>query len=242
MKKPALILSLFATLLLGACSPTTTEQKPVESSTSESTLPADNASVDNIPSSEQLPVNTDYIVINDNVPQFSDLAIANTEPYTYYSPLDELGRTGQAHAYLDPSMMPDTDRSNISDIYPSGWKQGNYDTIDNGGWLYNRSHLIGYQLAGDDNPENLLTGTRQFNVDGMLPFENYVANHVETTSDPVIYRVTPVYDDDNLLSHGVQMEAYSPLDDGESVMLNVFIPNQQEGIQIDYTNGSHTQK
>lgn len=191
------------------------------------------------PSVEDLPSIGTYSVLNNNVPQFSNDDLTATEPYATFSPFDSLGRTGPAQGLLHESLMPAQDRGSISHIYPTGWNQGKYDHIDNGGWLYNRSHLIGYQLTGNDAPQNILSGTRQFNVDSMLPFENYVANYVEETADPVLYRVTPIYQNNNLLAHGVQMEGYSPQDDGDSIQFNIFVPNVQDGVEINYATGEH---
>ena len=135
--------------------------------------------------------------------------------------------------------MPTQKRGDISSVKPSGWINKKYDTsLVDGGYIYNRCHLIGHQLAGEDaNKENLITGTRYFNVDGMLPFENMIADYVKETNNHVLYRVTPIYDGDDLVAKGVQMEAYSVEDDGEGVMFNVFVYNVQPGIEIDYATG-----
>ena len=135
--------------------------------------------------------------------------------------------------------MPTQKRGDISSVKPSGWLNKKYDTsLVDGGYIYNRCHLIGHQLAGEDaNERNLITGTRYFNVDGMLPFENMIADYVKETNNHVLFRVTPVYDGDNLVAKGVQMEAYSVEDDGEGVMFNVFVYNVQPGIEIDYATG-----
>jgi len=239
MLKALLALSLVG--LLSGCSEVeqladdfSTDDQPVTAHNEDS-----NAQLSDIPEPGDLPVGQDYIIINDNTPDFSNEALQNTEPFTDFEPLDNLNRTGTATGYLTPELMPAEQRSDISDVEPTGWKQKKYSHISNNGWLYNRSHLIGYQLSGDDDNENLLTGTRQFNVDGMLPIENYVADYIERTGNPVLYRVTPHYKGDNLLSHGVQMEAYSPTDDGV-VEFNVFVPNQQESTVIDYATGDST--
>lgn len=249
MLRKHLFLSFTTLVFLTACSseampaPLTDSESAISFDTTEQVKPSESiegTTAENLPNATDLPLNSVYIEINNNIPVFSDDEIANNEPYANFSTLDSLGRSGTALAYLDTSLMPDSERGSISSIYPSGWDQGNYDTIDSGGWLYNRSHLIGHQLTGDDDPENLITGTRQFNVDGMLPFENYVAQYIETTEKPVLYRVTPIYEGNNLLPHGVQMEGYSPLDDGEGIQFNIFVPNQQNGITINYADGSHS--
>ena len=233
MKIHSVLLLTLSALFLAACEPTDTSipWPDLKESTEQSAT--------GIPGADELPIDTDYVVLNNNVPDFTNDQLENTEPYAAFAPFDHLGRTGQSEALLDYTLMPEEQRGDISDVYPSGWDQGNYDNIDSGGWLYNRSHLIGHQLLGRDDAENLLTGTRQFNVDGMLPFENTVADYIEQTENTVMYRVTPVYDGNNALAHGVQMEAYSNMDDGAGVQFNVFIPNQQDGIQIEYATGSH---
>lgn len=235
-----LLLAFSVGFVLSGC--TELEQLAEEELSAEETqeIAAPKTQTPGIPTPDTLPLTRDYVIINDNIPEFSNEALQTTEPFTAFEPLDELGRTGTAIGYLTPELMPAKDRSDISDIQPTGWNQNNYDFITNGGWLYNRSHLIGHQLTGEDNPENILTGTRQFNAEGMLPIENYVADYIETTENPVLYRVTPHYQGDNLLSHGVQMEAYSPRDDGV-IEFNVFVPNQQDDVRIDYQTGENTQ-
>lgn len=177
-----------------------------------------------------------YAVINGNVPSFSKSDMT-TKSYEDYSPLDGLGRCGVAEANIGRDLMPTEKRESISSVKPSGWKSERYDFVD-GGYLYNRCHLIGFQLAGENaNDRNLITGTRYLNVDGMLPFENMVADYVKETGNHVLYRVTPVYKGDNLVAEGVLMEAKSVEDDGESVCFNVFCYNNQPGVTIDYATG-----
>lgn len=178
-----------------------------------------------------------YVEINNNIPYF-DESEYTTEGFEKYSELDSLGRCGVAYANIcEETMPPDGDeRGDISSVKPTGWVQAKYD----GSYLYNRCHLIGYQLSDeDDNELNLITGTRYFNVDGMLPFENMVADYINNVNEDghVLYRVTPIYEGDNLLATGVEMEAYSIEDDGESVCYNVFVYNVQPGIVIDYATG-----
>ena len=151
--------------------------------------------------------------------------------------MDELGRCGVAEACIGIDLMPTEDRGAIGQIKPSGWHTVKYDIVD-GKYLYNRCHLIGFQLTGENaNEKNLITGTRYFNVEGMLPFENMVADYVKETENHVMYKVTPVYDGDNLVAKGVIMEAYSVEDKGEGISFNVFVHNVQPGIVIDYKTG-----
>ena len=155
-----------------------------------------------------------------------------------YSPLDYLNRCGYAMACVGQESMPTEERGSIGQIKPSGWHTVKYDCVD-GKYLYNRCHLIGYQLTGENsNEQNLITGTRYMNVEGMLPFENVVADYIEETGNHVLYRVTPIFDGNNLLARGVQMEALSVEDGGEGVCFNVYVYNSQPGVQIDYTDGS----
>ncbi|MGN1304568.1 MAG: DNA/RNA non-specific endonuclease [Oscillospiraceae bacterium] len=178
-----------------------------------------------------------YVELNDNVPSFkkSDLT---TKAFEKYSKLDKLGRCGAAYANVCTETMPTEERGNIGMIKPSGWQTVKYDNVD-GKYLYNRCHLIGYQLTAENaNEKNLITGTRYMNVEGMLPFENKVADYVEDTGNHVLYRVTPIFKGDNLLASGVQMEAYSVEDKGKGVSFNVYCYNVQPGITIDYKDGS----
>lgn len=178
-----------------------------------------------------------YAVINDNIPTFSKDEIT-TESFEYYSELDDLGRCGPASACIGVDLMPTEERGSIGQVKPSGWQMAKYDIVD-GKYLYNRCHLIGYQLSGENaNEKNLITGTRYLNVDGMLPFENMVADYVRETEYHVMYRVTPVFEGDNLLAAGVRMEAYSVEDSGEGISFNVFVYNRQPGVAIDYATGN----
>ena len=178
-----------------------------------------------------------YVVIDDNVPHFSADEMTTTS-YEQYSDLDVLGRCGMAMACIGEDIMPTEDRTSIGSVKPSGWQSVQYDIVS-GTHLYNRSHLIGFQLTGENaNKENLVTGTRYMNVDGMLPFENMVADYVKETGDHVMYRVTPLYEGTNLVAHGVQMEGYSVEDEGEGVSFNVYVYNNQPGITINYADGT----
>lgn len=178
-----------------------------------------------------------YVTINDNVPQFLETDMSTTS-YEYYSDLDNLGRCGVVYACIGRDIMPTEERGEIGMVKPSGWHTVKYPDIIKDLYLYNRCHLIGYQLAGENaNTKNLITGTRYMNVDGMLPFEDKIADYVKETGNHVVYRVTPVFDGDNLLASGVQMEAKSVEDNGEGILFNVFCYNVQPGIIIDYTSG-----
>ena len=161
----------------------------------------------------------------------------STEAREFYSELDLLGRCGVVEAVLGIELMPTEDRGSIGQVKPSGWKTVKYDNVE-GKYLYNRCHLIGFQLSGENaNEKNLITGTRYMNMEGMLPFENMVADYIRETKNHVMYRVTPVFEGDNLVAYGVQMEAKSVEDDGEGICFNVFAYNVQPGIKIDYATG-----
>lgn len=178
-----------------------------------------------------------YIEINNNIPYFSEIDLT-TEPFESYSDLDELGRCGTAYANICIDIMPTEERGEIGQIRPSGWHTVKYDDIIDGNYLYNRCHLIGYQLAGENaNEKNLITGTRYMNVDGMLPFENMVADYVIESGNHVIYRVTPIFEGNNLLASGVLMEAESVEDKGSGILFCVYVYNVQPGIIIDYASG-----
>ena len=179
-----------------------------------------------------------YAVINDNQPNFSASELS-TAGYEKYSELDSLGRCGVALASCGKDTMPgaNEERGSISSIKPSGWVQAKYDGIS-GGYLWNRCHLIGWQLSAENaNRKNLITGTRYMNIEGMLPFENMVADYVKETDQHVMYRVTPVFEGDNLLAAGVLMEGKSVEDNGEGVLFCVFAYNVQPGVSIDYATG-----
>lgn len=179
-----------------------------------------------------------YVVINGNVPEF-DLEEYGDLEFEIYSPLDSLGRCGVAFANISLLTMPTEERGEIGMIKPSGWHTVRYDFID-GKYLYNRCHLIGFQLAGENaNEENLITGTRYLNVEGMLPFENMVDDYVDETGNHVLYRVTPIYEGDNLVAAGVQIEALSVEDGGAGIQFNVFVYNVQPGVVIDYATGEN---
>lgn len=177
-----------------------------------------------------------YVVLNNNVPDF-DESDYTTESFEEYSELDSLGRCGVAFANICKETMPkeDDERESISSVKPSGWVQKKY----NGEYLYNRCHLIGYQLTNENaNKQNLITGTVYLNIEGMLPFENEIAQYIEDNPDNhVLYRVTPIFDGDNLVASGVQLEAFSVEDKGKGICFNVYCYNVEPGIIIDYKTG-----
>ena len=186
-----------------------------------------------------------YVQLNGGTPFFTE-ADYTTKAYENYSELDSLGRCGVVMACLGKETMPakDEDRESINNVTPSGWVQKKYDAdIVSGGWLYNRCHLIGWQLSAEnDNERNLITGTRYFNAgnkeeQGMLLFENMVADYIKETGNHVLYRVTPIYEGNNLVASGVLMEGYSVEDSGEGICFNVYFYNVQPGIVIDYATG-----
>lgn len=177
-----------------------------------------------------------YVAINGNVPFFTREEYT-ADSYEFYSELDSLGRCGVAEACIGLDIMPTEDRGSIGSVKPSGWHSVKYDIVD-GKYLYNRCHLIGFQLAGENaNPKNLITGTRYLNIEGMLPFENLVADYVQETENHVLYRVTPIFEGEELVARGVVMEGWSVEDDGDGVCFCIFAYNAQPGITIDYTTG-----
>lgn len=178
----------------------------------------------------------EYVYLNDNHPNFEEEYFSQTS-FEQYSDLDLLGRAGRAFANIGIDLMPTEERGSIGMIKPSGWNQAKYDFID-GKYLYNRCHLIGYQLTGENaNEKNLITCARQMNTGAMLDFENQVANYIKKTHHHVLYRVTPIYQGTNLLASGVQMEAFSIEDNGKGIQFNVYVYNVQDKIEIDYATG-----
>ena len=199
-------------------------------SSAEQTTSIQSVSVEDIPAY----TNSPYVVINENVPDF-DLS-KEKDSYQIYSELDDLGRTLGAEACLSKDMMPTEERNSISSIHPSGWHSIQDDSIP-GGSLYNRCHLIAYQLTGVNDERNLITGTRYLNVEGMLPFEEMVADYIRETDNHVLYRVTPYYEVDNLVASGVFMEAYSLEDKGDGICFHVYCYNVMPSVEIDYKTG-----
>ncbi len=177
-----------------------------------------------------------FVVLNENIPNFTQEEYT-TESYERYDDLDALNRCTLTVACIGKDLMPTEDRGNIGQVKPTGWVTAKYDFVD-GKYLYNRCHLIGFQLTGENaNERNLITGTRYMNVDGMLPFENMVADYIKETGNHVLYRVIPVFEGDNLVAHGVTMEAWSVEDNGEGICFNVYVYNVQPGVEIDYASG-----
>lgn len=177
-----------------------------------------------------------YITIHNNEPDFTEKEL-ETDVFESYSELDEKNRCGTAEASIGEELMPEEERGSIGQIKPSGWHTVKYDNVD-GKYLYNRCHLIGYQLTAENaNEKNLITGTRYMNVEGMLPFENMVADYIKETDYHVRYRVTPIFEGDNLVASGVEMEAESVEDGGKGISFHVYVYNVQPGIEIDYATG-----
>ncbi len=199
----------------------------------------ENETVVNVLNLDEIPEfneNTPYVTINNNQPNFEEKYFS-TESFESYSELDSLGRCGTAFANIGIDIMPTEDREPIGQVKPTGWHTVKYDFVD-GKYLYNRCHLIGYQLTAENaNEKNLITGTRYMNVEGMLPFENQVAEYVKNTSNHVLYRVTPIFKNNNLLASGVQIEAESVEDKGAGILFNVYVYNNQPNVKIDYLTG-----
>lgn len=217
LSRLCLALSLLCALLLSGCA-----QEPAARTQSSVTL-------DSIPAYDGSP----WVELNQNTPNFDPDALTQ-EAFEEYGPLDSLGRCTTAWANVCQELMPTEDRESISSVTPTGWINREYD----GEYLYNRCHLIGFQLTGENaNEQNLIAGTRYLNVEGMLPFENMVADYVKETGNHVLYRVTPIFDGDNLVASGVEMEAQSVEDQGEGICFHVYCYNVQPGVTIDYATG-----
>lgn len=179
-----------------------------------------------------------YTVIKDNVPDFTEEEKSCTDAFEYYGDLDTLGRCTVTFANVCPQTQPTEKRGTIGQVRPSGWHTVKYNDLIDGNYLYNRCHLIGYQLTGENaNVSNLITGTRYLNVEGMLPFEDMVDDYVDETGNHVLYRVTPIFKGDELVARGVRMEAWSVEDAGTGICFDVFCYNVQPGIVIDYATG-----
>lgn len=180
-----------------------------------------------------------YVELNGNVPEFSESEKTYSESFEEYGRLDSLGRCTYAVSCIGKDLMPTEKRGSIGSVKPSGWHISKYDFVD-GKYLYNRCHLIGYQLTAENaNERNLITGTRYLNVEGMLPFENDVADYIEITNNHVYYKVTPIFEGNNLVANGVQMQAYSVEDNGQGISFNVYCYNVQPGVAIDYATGDN---
>lgn len=233
-KSTCAALFLALSLLLTACSvEITTLPQDSEAATSSAENDKDIiASVEDVPKYSGDP----YVVINNNEPSFPDKDMTK-KSFETYSKLDDLGRCGVAYANVGVDLMPTQKRGDIYMVRPTGWHSVQYDFVE-GKNLYNRCHLIGYQLTAENaNERNLITGTRYLNTKGMLPFENLVADYVKETRNHVLYRVTPIFKGNNLVASGVQMEAKSVEDNGEGVLFNVYAYNVQPGVTIQYSTG-----
>lgn len=209
-------------------------------STTEQTQPTTNASNDfpfelsDIPRYSGSP----FCEVNNNKPYFQSVELT-TDSFRRFSELDSLGRCGVAFACIGTDSLPTEERGAIGMIKPTGWHTERYDDLIKDKYLYNRCHLIAFELSGENaNPQNLITGTRYMNVEGMLPFENRVCDYVENSNNHVMYRVTPVFEGDNLVAHGVLMEGYSVEDSGTGICFNAFCYNVQPYIEIDYADGT----
>ena len=230
-KSIALFIALLAMIFTVACGDIDALSQATQQTSSSSVI-----TIESIPEYAGEP----YIVLNNNEPDF-DEEYFTTESFETYSDLYSLGRCGVAFANVGKDIMPTEERGSISQVKPTAWHSVKYDCVD-GKHLYNRCHLIGFQLTGENaNEKNLITGTRYLNVVGMLPFENMVADYVKETNNHVLYRVTPVFEGDNLLAKGVQIEAESVEDNGEDILFNVFCYNNQPGIVLDYKTGESKQ-
>lgn len=226
---PVAVLLLLLALLFGGCSYVQSglDTQAVQENTQKSYESTD------IPAY----AGNSFVILDDNKPAFSKQDRERTDAFETYSDLDELGRCGVAYANICKELMPTEERGAIGMVKPTGWHTVKYDNVE-GKYLYNRCHLIGYQLAGENaNEKNLITGTRYLNVTGMLKFEDQVADYVKATDHHVLYRVTPVFEGDNLVATGLEMEAYSVEDCGKGVSFHVFVYNIQPGITIDYATG-----
>lgn len=232
MRSKSLKLLLFALFL--AASGLSTLLAPQMDSRPDWAHSAEQVTLETIPEFSDSP----YVVINNNIPFFEEKDYT-TQAFEYYSPLDELGRCGPAYANICWEIMPTEDRESIGQVKPSGWQTAKYDFVD-GKYLYNRCHLIGFQLSGENaNQENLITGTRYLNVQGMLPFEDAVDNYVDETGNHVLYRVTPIFEGDELVARGVLLEGWSVEDEGTGICFNVYCYNNQPGVTIDYATGDN---
>ena len=230
-----LAILLAALLMITGCDLLTLPEDTTSPVTTAPTGPDNAATLDDIPEFSGYP----YVILNENTPAFTAAEIEEARAsYEYFSELDTLGRCGVVHASVGQDIMPTEERGSIGMVKPSGWQTAKYDIV-NGKYLYNRCHLIGFQLTGENaNERNLITGTRYLNIEGMLPFENMIADYVKDTDNHVLYRVSPVYVGNELVARGVVMEAYSIEDEGDGICFHVFAYNVQPGIVINYQNGT----
>ena len=213
--------------------PSTPQEQQAESTTPIEITTASPFSLSDVPAYS----GKAYTSVNGNVPYFTASELT-TLSFETYSDLDSLGRCGVTYACIGQDLMPTEERGSIGMVKPTGWHTVRYDDLVDGKYLYNRCHLIGYQLTGENaNTKNLITGTRYLNIEGMLPFENMVADYIQETNNHVLYRVTPIFEGDNLVADGVLMEGYSVEDKGSGISYCVFAYNVQPGIEIDYATG-----
>lgn len=244
MKILKLLMAFILCITLVGCQTTTNQNSGENTNISQNSNIDDNRdkgiTLDNLPEYPGEP----FVALYNNVPDFDNEIDKAKKSFETYSDLDSLGRCGVAYANIGKDLMPTDKRGDISSVKPTGWINKKYDTsLVDGGYIYNRCHLIGHQLAGEDaNEKNLITGTRYFNVEGMLPFENMVADYVKETNNHVLYRVTPIYTDENLLADGVLMEAESVEDKGKGISYCVYVYNVQPGIKINYETGDSSAK
>lgn len=233
----ALLIAGVMAVSLAGCQSTDNSSNKESTQSEQSSKGSTNSSTKSV-SSDNIP---DFsgnmtVVVDNNNPDFTSKDLT-TKSYESYSNLDSEGRCQAAQACVGKDIMPKGKRGAIGMVKPTGWHTVKYDKVD-GKYLYNRCHLIAYQLTGENaNSKNLITGTRSFNVDGMLPYEEMVGDYVRETGNHVLYRVTPVFDGDDLVAKGVQMEAMSVEDKGEDIKFNVFVYNVQDGVKIDYETG-----
>ena len=239
---PALLMALALTLLCACAAPQ--PPAPIQQNPAQSGAAAEKAEEKGESGAfflEDMPeyAGEPYVVVNDNVPYFTEDDLT-TESFEYYDELDAFNRCGVTIACVGQDLMPTEERGSIGQVKPTGWQTVKYENVD-GKYLYNRCHLIGFQLTGENaNERNLITGTRAMNVDGMLPFENMVADYVKETENHVLYRVTPIFVEEEMVARGVLMEAVSVEDKGEGVEFCVYVYNNQPGILIDYATGEST--
>ena len=234
MKLKITALILAAALLLCSCKKADISQvtSPGQSEAGITVNKAVGLEAEDIPDYSGKP----YIVINKNTPDFKQSEL-KAKPYEHYAELDRYGRCRESVACIGKELMPKDERETISEVKPTGWHSIRFSFID-GESLYNRCHLIGFQLTGENaNEKNLITGTRYLNIEGMLPFENMTAEYIRETGNHVLYRVTPIYSGTELVARGVQMEAYSVEDVGRGLCFNVFCYNVQPNVKIDYKTG-----
>ena len=222
-----MIACLVVALSLSGCATAEMSQNETTAATTE--VQADIPAYNGIP----------YIQLQNNIPDFTEEEKKSTEAFERYSDLDSLGRCGQAYANICLKLQPTEPRGEIGNVRPSGWHTVKYNDVIDGNYLYNRCHLIAYCLAGENaNEKNLITGTRYLNIEGMLPFEQKVDAYVKESGNHVLYRVTPVFDGDDLVASGVEMEGWSVEDEGAGICFHVYCYNVQPGIEIDYTDGA----